>query len=205
MPRTIARAHASAEVEALESDDFEQARWEDQDWETTAADGHADAEWGPEISAIEALNEHIAGEIAVHSTSSVAIDTSADDLDEITKDRIADLMSAPFVGDSCPDASRADFAPAPRQRSRLGALAGGVTVAAVAVISWVFVGWTPYSGSAEARRAESVKPVSMVPAKPREIALPLSTLDLPTLSLRMRLGEPAQPQNDAAASGERAQ
>ena len=190
-------------VQTTECSDFEEAGSEDQDWETIAADEHADAEWDPEISAIEALNEHIASEIAVHSSSPVPIDASADDLDKITKDRIADLTSFASVGDSRSAASRADFPPA--RRSNLGALAGGVTVVAAAVVSWIFVGWTPYSGSAEARRAESVKPISVVPAKPREIALPLSTLDLPTLSLRMRLAEPAQPQNDAAARGEREQ
>jgi hypothetical protein len=86
-------------------------------------------------------------------------------------------------------------------RSYRGALAGAVTVAAAAVVSWIFVGWTPYSGSAQARRAETVKPVAVVPVRWRETTPPLSTLDLPTLSLRMRLAEPAQPQNDPVAGG----
>ena len=107
-----------------------------------------------------------------------------------------------MLGNNSPfDAFGPDFAAA--RRSYRGALAGGVTVAVAAVLSWIFVGWTLFSGSAEAGRAESgpVKPISAAIVKPREITPSLSTLDLPTLSLRMRLAEPAPAQDDAAAGG----
>ena len=109
----------------------------------------------------------------------------------------SDLTGPASIFDRDAHAIHDDFAPV--KRSYRGAFAGGVTVVAAAVMSWVFVGWTPYSGSAEARRDESIKPVSLTPTKARDITPALSTLDLPTLSLRMRLAEPMQPPNGDAA------
>jgi len=191
-------------VQTIHSTDFENTEPTMRIWATIAVDEIelAAVEPDPEVSAIEALNERIAGEIACGPASPEQVDAIEDDLDEITKNRIANFTRPTFGDDSRFYASGSDFAPA--QRSYRGALVSSVTVAAAVVVSWIFVGWTPYWGSAEARRAEteSVKPISATPAKPREITPSLSTLGLPTLSLRMRLAEPAQPRDDAAGGGE---
>jgi hypothetical protein len=195
----VAVSALSGVEQTMQDHDSEFAEAEEQEWAAFTNDEVPVEEPDAEASVMAARNERIAGEIALESALPEQMDADDDHLDEQTRRRIADFTRPTFAED------RFGHAPGtghmPLRRSYRGALAGGVTVAAAAaaVVSWIFVGWTSYPGSAEARRAEPLKPVSIAPAKTREVTPPLSTLDLPTLSLRMRLADPVQPQDGAVA------
>ena len=95
---------------------------------------------------------------------------------------------------------------APPRRARGKALAGGVIAATLAAVSCVFIGWTPYSGTAQARRTEMepVRPIApaaadvpqaLTPVEALPISPPLATIDVPNLSFRMQHGQYAQDSN----------
>ena len=161
--------------------------FEDED----ATGGFVAVEADPDVVAIEALNEHIAGELAAHAPDA---GMEAGAFDAHVRARIAELSRPVDVVDDYtaePSYRRA-------RRSYRGAVAGGVTVTLAAVTSWIFLGWSPYTGSAEAGHDDTIKPITVAPTRPRLPAASLSTLDLPGLSLRMRLDEPGPLPDDGS-------
>jgi len=126
------------------------------------------------------------------------------DRDELLNRRIASLTMPDSAAHNRSRDTSAGF-PTMR-RSYRGALVGAITatLAAIPVILLMLLVRTPYQEPAEAHRAESgsAQNQSVALETPREIAPPLSTLDLPEISFRMRLAEPAplgQPDDGAGA------
>ena len=99
------------------------------------------------------------------------------------------------------------FGTSRRSRQRIPRMLAAATTVTVAVVAiWNIAGDHLLFGTAEARRTETIRQLTVATAKPGAAAIvwpPLSSLDLPTLSLRIRPEGPGLLERPALPSHER--